>query len=278
MKHTVKESNKAARGTWEKRAVGGHRSQSDKFSQDYFSEITKYRYCYETPFIPKVFNFHNLNGKKVLEVGVGHGIDAVSMIDHGATYSGIDITDNHLELAKSNIDMNIGKKITKGTFKELIKGEITEIDFSEKYDVIYSFGVLHHIDHEQRVLEKINNLLQDDGQLRFSVYASGSFFSIYMLITWIFINRMKNTLHEWVSHKAEDSDIDNPVTIKIRSKNQIIKSLKEANFEVISHHRKGFVQGYIPFLGKFLHPDGMVLNFFGSFLGWYHCFTCKVKK
>ena len=99
-----------------------------------------------------------------------------------------------------------------------------------------------------------------------------------MCLTWVFKNRFKNTLTEWRSHLAEGSPLDDPVVIKIRSKEQIKKLLDEVGFEIVVYKKKGFVQGYIPFVGKFLSPNGYVLNFFASFLGWYHCFTCRVKS
>ena len=274
----VEKSNKASQSTWEFRAVGGHRSQAKKHTKEYFDDITNYRYGYETPFISKVFNFNNLKDKSVLEVGVGHGIDAVLMMKSGAIYSGIDITKNHINLTKKNIELSFEKAYMDKNFKKLIHGEITDTSFDDKYDVVYSFGVLHHIEHELNVLKKIKSILKEDGELRFSVYASKSFFSIYMFFTWIFKNRMRNTLKEWVSHLAEDSEINEPVVIKIRSKKEIFKLLEEANFQVVNYSRKGFVQGYIPLIGKYLKPDGVILNFLGSFLGWYHCFTCKVNK
>ena len=98
------ESNRRARATWENKAVGSHRSSASKGSFEYFRQIRNYRYGYETPFISEVFEFDGLKGKQVLEIGVGNGIDAVEMMVNGATYTGIDITENHLELTKKYYD------------------------------------------------------------------------------------------------------------------------------------------------------------------------------
>ncbi len=277
MKETSKLSNAASQATWEVRAVGGHRSNQNKGEKQYFYEMKSYRYGYETPFIKDIFNFNNLKDKRVLEIGVGNGIDAMSMIENGAIYSGIDITANHLDLTKKNIDISLSEEDKGKYFDELIEGDITEINFPKKYDVIYSFGVLHHIEHELEVLHAIKDILEPKGELRFSVYAAWSFFSIYLYITWIFKDRLKHSLHEWQSCMAEDSDIDNPVIIKIRSKKEVINLLHEAGFEVLSYSRQGFVQGYIPIFGRFLNPSGAVLKWLASFLGWYHCITYKVK-
>ena len=58
----------------------------------------------------------------------------------------------------------------------------------------------------------------------------------------------------------------------------IAKTLDSLGFEILEYSRNGFVQGYIPFFGRYLKPNGLILNFFGSFLGWYHCIICKPNK
>ena len=84
-------SNKNAALRWNQRAVGGQRSHAEPGSKKYFQDIADYRYGYETPFIPK-FLLENLKRKKVLEIGVGNGIDAINIAQAGGIYSGIDIT------------------------------------------------------------------------------------------------------------------------------------------------------------------------------------------
>ena len=98
-------SNKKARSTWERKAVGSHRANADAGTAEYFSQIRKYRYEYETPFIPEVFQYKTLKNKRVLEIGVGNGIDAVEMLRNGACYSGIDVTENHLKLTKRYVEL-----------------------------------------------------------------------------------------------------------------------------------------------------------------------------
>jgi 2-polyprenyl-3-methyl-5-hydroxy-6-metoxy-1,4-benzoquinol methylase len=270
-------SNVRARATWENKAVGSQRSMADKGSIDYFNQIKEYRYGYETPFIPFVFNFNDLNNKKVLEIGVGNGIDAVEMIKNGAKYSGVDITKNHIELTKKNIGYSF-KNESESMVKSLYEGDMLETEFPNKFDVVYSFGVLHHIQHEQAYLKKIRWLLNDTGQLRIAVYAKYSFFYYWLLFTWIVRNKMKNSYSDWQSHIAEGSDLGTPVVIKIRSKKEVVNLLETSGFEIFNYSRNGFVQGYIPIIGKYLNPNGSILAFFGRFLGWYHCFICSPKK
>lgn len=212
-------------------------------------------------------------GKSVLEIGVGNGIDAVEMLRNGAIYSGIDITQNHLELTRRYVEI-VEKEIA-GRVEALIEGDLLDTAVVGNYDVVYSFGVLHHIAHEHNYLQCIRELIGPDGELRIAVYSKYSFFNIWMIATWIVRNHMVNPLDDWRSHVAEGSNLGDPVVIKIRSRLEVQELLEASGFEVIRYGRKGFVQRYLPGVGRFLKPDGSVLNTFGNILGWYHCFVCR---
>lgn len=269
------ESNEAARNTWEVRAVGSHRAgSSEKGSLGYFQKIRAYRYGYETPFIPKTFKFDCLNGKRVLEIGVGNGIDAVEMMRHGALYTGIDITENHLDLTRRYVSLSSCEDRLEG----LIHGDLLQKEMSGKYDVVYSFGVLHHIAHEREYLEKIFTFMQPDGELRIAVYSKWSLFNAYLVTTWFLKNRCRNTLDDWRSHLAEMSDLGSPVTIKIRSRRKVERLLHEAGFSVFHYEKRGFVQNYLPVVGRRLRPDGPALATCARLMGWYHCFIAKPSR
>ena len=194
-------SNVQARSTWERKAVGSQRAVAAAGTREYFEQIRAYRYGYETPFIPSFFNFAGLAGKRVLEIGVGNGIDAVEMLRNGAIYSGIDITQNHLELTRRYVEI-VEKEIA-GRVEALIEGDLLNTVVAGNYDVVYSFGVLHHIAHERNYLQRIRELLGPDGELRIAVYSKYSFFNIWMITTCIFRNNMCNPLDDWISHVAE---------------------------------------------------------------------------
>jgi len=263
-------SNARARGTWEAKAVGQQRAVSSKGSAGYFEEIRAYRYGYETPFIPRLFQFEKMNGKSVLEIGVGNGIDAVEMARHGAKYTGLDVTANHLELTRQNFRHSLPEYDPR-----LIHGDLLETEVNRRFDVVYSFGTLHHIAHEDSYLKKIRQLLTDDGTLLFSVYSKYSFFNAYLLASWLIKHRCSVPLDHWRSHFAEASPLEEPVVIKIRPKRKVTRLVEQSGFRVESYFKRGFVQKYVPLVGKILDPDGVTLNALGRMLGWYHIFRCK---
>ena len=68
----------------------------------YFQDLRDYRYGYEIPLFLPLFQFERMAGRRVLEIGVGNGTDAVAMAQRGAVYTGIDVTARHLELTQAN--------------------------------------------------------------------------------------------------------------------------------------------------------------------------------
>jgi 2-polyprenyl-3-methyl-5-hydroxy-6-metoxy-1,4-benzoquinol methylase len=268
-------SNVQARSTWERVAVGSHRAQAHAAgTPGYYEQLRAYRYGYETPFIPSFFEFAGLAGKRVLEIGVGNGIDAVEMMRHGARYTGIDITRNHLALTRRYVELEReqGRQLD---LEDIVEGDLLEAQLAGGYDVAYSFGVLHHIAHEAAVLERIRGLLRPGGELRIAVYAKFSVFNAWMIATWLLKNKMRSPLSDWQSHLAEASLLGDPVTIKIRSRTEVESTLTGAGFDVVRYGRKGFVTRYLPGIGRRLRPDGPTLNAFARVLGWYHCFVCR---
>ena len=227
-------SNMRASKRWNSRAVGGQRSTKQPGEPGYFEDICSYRYGYETPFIPRLL-VQNVGNKKVLEIGVGNGIDAVTMLAAGAKYSGIDITKNHLELTEKNLSQH-GYNESK-----LFEGDLLTTDVGDGYDVVYSFGTLHHISHELSFLKRIYQILDKDGELRVGLYSKYSFFNAYMLATWVIKNRCSVPFNVWQGFISDAAAFDSPITIEIRSRSEIKKLYEKAGFRVGSYYKRGFV-------------------------------------
>lgn len=272
--HDRDASNAAARNAWNKKAVGSQRASAPPGSAEYFAQIRAYRYGYETPFLPEVFGFSDLEGKRVLEIGIGNGIDAVEMMRGGARYTGLDITENHIRLTKKNIEIaGLNDKL-----ENIIQDDLLSVSLNGRYDIIYSFGVLHHIAHEQSYIRRCQAILTQNGELRIGVYSKYSFFNGYLFATWLFRNKCRNAFDDWRSHVSEGTALGSPVVVKIRTRREVQSALEQAGFEVVRYRKRGFVQRYLPIVGGFLAPNGRALQAFGSVLGWYHCFICRPAR
>ncbi len=261
--------NRPAIELWSRLPVGSTRSTAAPGERRYFDDLRAYRYGYETPFIPSVFDFDRLAGRSVLEVGVGNGIDAVEMARRGARYTGIDVTRRHLELTERYFQY-AGLPPPR-----LLYGDLLDTDPGERFDFVYSFGVLHHIPHEEACLARIRGLLVPGGRLLAAFYANVSFFNAYLCASWLINARAHVPLDHWRSHVAELSALDAPVTVRIRSRREIERMLRRTGFRVLRCTKRGFAQRYLPIVGKQLQPDGIVLRTLGRAFGWYHIVECE---
>jgi SAM-dependent methyltransferase len=259
----------AASRTWNRTPVGSQRSRSEPGTLEYFDDLRAYRYGYETPFLREFFRYPQLAGKRVLELGIGNGMDAAEIAGAGAHYTGIDVTERHIELTRRHFALRGLPE------PEIVHGRLLEHRFETPFDVVYSFGVLHHIPQEAHYLRRIHELLGTDGRLLAGFYSRYSSFNAYLLASWLLKAPRGTPYDDWRSHIAELSPLGDPVTIRIRSKREIQCMAKEAGFEVVRYAKRGFTQGHLPLLGKFCAPGGPVLSTLGAMLGWYHLFEFR---
>lgn len=137
-------------------------------TREYFDKNSENRYFVE-PHIKTFADFSNYKNKRVLEIGCGIGSDGAEFAKHGANYIGIDISQNSLDIAKKRFDVyNLSGEFHK------ISGDDTQLTKLGKFDLVYSFGVIHHYPNVQAIIDNVYNLLNDTGVFKFMVYATHS--------------------------------------------------------------------------------------------------------
>ena len=155
---------------WDSRPCNLKHSSEEIGTLQYFNEVEHRKYFVE-PHIIDFAKFNDWNGKQVLEVGCGIGTDAVNFARNGAIYTGIELSNESLDLAKKRFELY---KLT-GTF---FKGNAEELDKvlgNIKYDLIYSFGVLHHTPNIKLALKQIKNYCHEKSKVKIMVYATNSY-------------------------------------------------------------------------------------------------------
>ena len=121
------------------------------------------------------FDFENWKGKKVLEFGCGSGIDAVEFARNGALVTAIDITDNACRLTKELAE--------EAKVPIVVIKVDSELPFTEgMFDLVYSFGVLHHIPNVEKTLAEIHRVLKPNGRVTAMLYNRDSLLYAYSII------------------------------------------------------------------------------------------------
>lgn len=155
---------------WDNRPCNIRHSDSPFGTRQYFDEVSVRRYFVE-PHIIDFCNFPKWKNKNVLEIGCGIGTDAVQFAQHGANYTGIELSDSSLKIAKSRFE-NYGLE---GEFIQLDAELADTYDYRKKFDLIYSFGVIHHTPSIERALKSIRNIASVGTKIKLMIYATESF-------------------------------------------------------------------------------------------------------
>jgi len=162
---------------WDKRPCNIKHSNKQLGTMEYFNEVEERKYSVE-PHIPTFVEFGKWNGKKVLEIGCGIGTDAINFVRYGAEYTGIELSKESLDITRKRFEvfeLNEGVKLLHMNGEDL--GEYLE---KNTFDLVYSFGVIHHTPNPDKVLKNIYNSLKIEGEMRIMLYAKESWKS-YMI-------------------------------------------------------------------------------------------------
>jgi ubiquinone/menaquinone biosynthesis C-methylase UbiE len=137
-------------------------------TKEYFEDVKNKRYFVE-PHIIEFMELAKWDNKKVLEIGCGIGTDAYMLAKHGAIYTGVDLSDKSLEIAKKRFELFE----LNGSFLN-INAENMEIYPNDTFDMIYSFGVIHHTVKPENIIKEVNRVLKKGGTFKLMLYATNS--------------------------------------------------------------------------------------------------------
>jgi 2-polyprenyl-3-methyl-5-hydroxy-6-metoxy-1,4-benzoquinol methylase len=155
---------------WNNRPCNIRHSNKPLGSLEYFDEVEQRKYFVE-PHIPSFAEFEKWRGKKVLEIGCGIGTEAINFARHGADLTIVELSQDSLALTKKRFE-------TYGLEARFILGNAEELDTllaGETFHLIWSFGVIHHSPHPEKILQHCKKILTNDGELRMMVYAKLSY-------------------------------------------------------------------------------------------------------
>jgi len=148
-----------------------------------YADKRNFRYALQS-YMMDVFNFDCFNGKKVLDLGCGAGIDSVEFASHGAIVTCVDFSKRAVTSTKA-LFKNAGLK------SEIILADAKDLGKifpSNYFDCVYSFGVLHHIPDIDRVLTGIVKVLKTHGLFMGMVYNADSLMHAMLLLRAYFLH------------------------------------------------------------------------------------------
>src|SRR5215210_5309465 len=164
---TVDKSIADVQRYWDARPCNIRHSAKPVGSKEYFDEVEARKYFVE-PHIPAFAEFERWRGKRVLEVGCGIGTDSINFARGGAQLTAVELSSESLRIAAERAEvMGVADHIE---FVQANAEELTETLGRESYDLVYSFGVVHHTPHPERALAEMRALTAPGGTLKLMVY------------------------------------------------------------------------------------------------------------
>lgn len=154
------------RGYWDRRPCNIRHGVAPVGTREYFDQVESRKYRVE-PHIPGFADFGRWKGKRVLEVGCGIGTDAVNFARAGAELTAVELSGESLALCRQRFEvLGLSARLYQGNVEEL-----SRVVPVEPYDLVYSFGVVHHTPAPRRGIEQIMRYLRPGAELRLMLYA-----------------------------------------------------------------------------------------------------------
>jgi len=166
--------NEKVRSYWEKEPCGTAEEivgGAKPLSREWFARVEKNRYEVE-PFIPDVAEFSKYKGKKILEIGVGAGTDHLQWAKAGAKCYGVDLTEAAIKTTRKHLAYH-------GLKSNLRRTDAEKLPFKDgSFDVVYSWGVIHHSEKPGVIVKEIHRVLKKGGVF------IGMFYGRYSVLTF----------------------------------------------------------------------------------------------
>ena len=250
---------------WNADPCGGAAGGAPEGSQDFFASIDRDRYGAYAPWLPSAGEFDRHSNEYLLEIGCGMGTDLASFARGGARTVAVDLTTRHLSIAKQRLH-------GQGSPVRLVRSDGEILPFrDETFDVVYSFGVLHHTPGTQTAIDEAYRVLKPGGRAIIAMYHRDSAF--YWFYT-IFIRGvlkaglLRQGYRRLVADIEQHDHTDALPLVKVYSRGQLQRLFARFRFvETEVHHLQPSHFSYLAPIARRLPASWM--DAASRHLGWY---------
>lgn len=214
--------------------------------------------------ITREISLHDLDNKKILEIGCGSGAHSALMKRYNADIIAMDISEKRVEAAAAKIaSVKQGAGIA-------MHGDATILPFQdEQFDIVYSNGVLHHSADTAASIKEIYRVLRPGGTAAVMLYARRSV-STYLyrypkgILSGLYFKYPEEKWMGYVTEGGPCGDIANPYT-KVYTQEQVRTLFSE--FREIAIRQSSFSLKDIPKIGKHIYSILKKINALKDFEG-----------
>jgi len=244
-------------------------------TKDYFDGVEARKYFVE-PHIPSFAQFERWRGKKVLEIGCGIGTDSINFVRAGANLTVIDISEKSLEICRKRFEVF-------GLKANFYHGNAESLSLTvpvEPYNLIYSFGVIHHTPRPEAVFEEIKKYCTSETEIRVMLYSKLSW-----KILWIILTYGKGAF--WKTNELvrmySEAQTGCPVTYvysfrDIRNLMNDFKIIEKYKAHIFAFVIEKYVNYEYEWEMYFRWMPKRLFHWLERCLGWHFCITAKLKN
>jgi len=259
---------------WNDRPCNIRHSEKEIGTREYFDEVETKKYFVE-PHIPSFADFYSWSGKKVLEIGCGIGTDTISFARAGALVTAVDVSEKSLELAKKRAEIFGLKNIE---FYQANAENLQDVVPIQKYDLVYSFGVIHHTPHPENVLKAIEPYINKRSIIKIMVYHKVSW-----KVLWILLKYGKGAFWKLDSLIAKYSEAQTGCPITFSYTKRSVKKLME-DFHILEYRVEHIFPYSIPEYKQntykrvwyFRYLPVFIFHWWEKKIGWHLCVTARL--
>jgi len=136
--------------------------------------------------LQSMLNLDSLAGKDFIDVGSGSGLFSLAARQLGARVRSFDFDPNSVACTKA-LRERFFKDDPDWVIEEGSALDASYIKSLGKFDVVYSWGVLHHTGAMWQALENVSNLVADKGRLFIAIYNDqGAWSRRWRKLKWIY--------------------------------------------------------------------------------------------
>lgn len=186
----MEEAIKAVQQYWDAYAACLEVSGKAWGSKEFFAEI-KSQHDKVYAYANHILNLASLEGRALLELGCGIGLDTVEFAVHGAEVTAIDLSPTCLDLAKRLLAYhNLEATLEIGNAEELRYP-------SNRFDIVIARGILMFTPNDSRIFDEIFRVLKPGGEANILLHNRFSWY--------VFLAKMSGTN---LVHEAADPPVN----------------------------------------------------------------------
>ena len=264
------------RAYWNRRPCNIRQSTAPVGTAEYFDEVEARKYFVESH-IPGFADFPRWKDKRVLEIGCGIGTDTINFARARARVTALDLSSESLDLARKRAAVfGFEDRIE---FHEVDAEHLSNYISAEPYDLVYSFGVIHHSPRPAKIIHQIReHFVGPQSTLKLMVYNRYSWKVLWMLL------QEKGRFWDLDGIIAKHSEAQSGCPVTYSYSRSSVKDLLGDGFRI----EDAFVEHIFPYqIEKYVKyeyerewywrmmPESMFRRL-ERLAGWHLCVTAKV--